>query len=766
MHALTGMRRALLTVSTMLLSCTSSNPVPGSVRVLVNVEPNLRSRCARVIARGNVQRDSSAVRLGARTHFVIGIAQEDEPTEVFVQAQGYSDDACTVPSVPAENSELLSTRFASPSTAVMVTLRSGRAAVPDAGVDADGDGFPAGLDCDDSNAAIHPTATEVCSNGVDDDCDLAPDCADPSCEALACGLNGHCAGARCLAPTESGLCGDALDNDGDGQVDCQDSDCPSGVSCSDGNACTSSDACTGGSCVGAAVECTHPPAGQCVATTGRCLPDAGGTCSYPPLTGSCDDGLACTASDTCGADGSCSGTPKRCDTPPGPCFASVGQCSESQAGACVYSVRTGSCDDSNNCTRDDVCDGAGHCGGTAVTCTPPGECFTSSTGCAPDGRCLFSVRSGACAGGACDAAGNCVPTAPAFPYTPSNFTPAQLPASGGAMVASCDVTIDTQTGSGGIGWSTCSGGPAAPPSAVTPGGAVLILLESLTINSGVTVQAVGARPLIIAVGGAVVINGVLSANSTGVRGAGSDIACSSGAGESGNESGNPETAGGGGGGGFLTDGAQGSDGSHGGRKGDKGRQNGEGSLTPLRGGCRGGNGGHEAPGSATGGRGGGALQVSAGGTLTLGGSGSVTAQGEGGKGGQAGSRAGGGGGGSGGAIVLEASNLVIRGGSAVVANGGAGGEGSGSFVRGTDGQSGQRGYTRASSFSFTCGGNGGEGGVRWRGPDGGGRPSCDLNSPGGGGGGSAGRIRLRAVNGCSLSDSAVVSPQASTNCEN
>jgi len=43
------------------------------------------------------------------------------------------------------------------------------------GVDADGDGFDSiesgGDDCDDDNAAIYPGAPEVCSDGVDDNCD-------------------------------------------------------------------------------------------------------------------------------------------------------------------------------------------------------------------------------------------------------------------------------------------------------------------------------------------------------------------------------------------------------------------------------------------------------------------------------------------------------------------------------------------------------------------------------------------------------------------
>ena len=41
-------------------------------------------------------------------------------------------------------------------------------------VDADGDGFSADEDCDDSDAAVNPDAEESC-NGVDDDCDGAVD---------------------------------------------------------------------------------------------------------------------------------------------------------------------------------------------------------------------------------------------------------------------------------------------------------------------------------------------------------------------------------------------------------------------------------------------------------------------------------------------------------------------------------------------------------------------------------------------------------------
>lgn len=51
--------------------------------------------------------------------------------------------------------------------------------------DADGDGYAAGVDCDDSRADVHPGAPEVC-DGVDDDCDGAGDpAAPPGCPDVA-----------------------------------------------------------------------------------------------------------------------------------------------------------------------------------------------------------------------------------------------------------------------------------------------------------------------------------------------------------------------------------------------------------------------------------------------------------------------------------------------------------------------------------------------------------------------------------------------------
>lgn len=51
------------------------------------------------------------------------------------------------------------------------TTETGQALYGVAMIDEDGDGYPEGSDCDDTNAAVHPGATETPDDGVDSDCD-------------------------------------------------------------------------------------------------------------------------------------------------------------------------------------------------------------------------------------------------------------------------------------------------------------------------------------------------------------------------------------------------------------------------------------------------------------------------------------------------------------------------------------------------------------------------------------------------------------------
>jgi hypothetical protein len=237
---------------------------------------------------------------------------------------------------------------------------------------------------------------------------------------------------------------------------CSNPSAADGTGCNDGNACTQTDACHAGTCTGASpVLCAALD--QCH-TAGTCNP-ASGTCSNPPAadgTG-CNDGNACTQTDTCQA-GACTGAnPKTCaaldQCHPGVCNTASGACSTPAAAngtACndgnpctqTDTCQAGACKGSNPvvCTALDACHYAGSCNTTTGTCSnPPADGVPCNDGnaCTVGDACLagacVSGSSVACSGGQTCAPGSCAPPT--------------------ATWANCDVGLDPSKNGGDLMWA-------------------------------------------------------------------------------------------------------------------------------------------------------------------------------------------------------------------------------------------------------------------------------------------------------------------------
>lgn len=764
--------RSLALVLVLLAGC-SAPTAGGALQVLVNLEPGLISRCVKVVASdAATTRETEPIALdGKRSPLRVAVYGEGFTSPVSVQAVGFTDTGCMVRS--GEVSEVAEANFGSGVGVVTVTLAPSTTALtdggPDSGVDAgldagvdagidqDQDGVPLPADCDDTNPNIRPGVAEVCTNGVDDDCDGPVDCEDGTCAGERCVGGGTCLGTSCTASTEVS-CTDNRDNDGDGLVDCADSECTPGTTCNDGDFCTTGEVCVGdGGCEKSAdVLCNMPPMlAACHVSAGVCRSDGGAVCEYAVLVDAgCDDGLACTDVSSCSALGTCSSGPVRtCAPPTNTCLRSIG-CQEPSGlcGTAPVDAGTGACSDGDNCTLGDTCDGDGGCSGTAQACPAPSQCHVFANACDDDGGCRFDARTGlACDAGIAAGAATCagdfscaVTPVTLFPYVPSNFTEAELPAldGGNDLLIGCSAEINTSNTP-----STDAGCFALPAfTLITPAGGtstVLFAMNDFTLQAGHTLTITGSRPAIFAVVGDAKVDGAIRVRA----GANQSAAC--GAGVAGG------TAGGGGGGGFGTDGGTG--GQCSGTGGRGGGFNGNPTLEPIRGGCNGGAGST----GALGGAGGGGLQLSASGTVGV--TGVVTSPGRGGEGATS-AELNGGGGGSGGGLLLEGDSVVLTATAAVTANGGGGGGGE-------DGSGGQAGLDGRDALATTADGGlpggsaGGRGGYGAAGATGAQNGSNSGNSSdgAGGAGGGVGRIRFNARGACTVTSGAVVSPQATSN---
>ena len=179
--------------------------------------------------------------------------------------------------------------------------------------------------------------------------------------------------------------------------------------CDDKNKCTQSDACVWGAggvgiCKGTSKACSGD---QC--NTAKCDANTG-QCKKEHKAGKCNDGLACTTSDSCkkgfGGVGACQGTAKTCagdQCNSGVCDKATGQCKKV--------LKPGFCSDANPCTFNDSCvkvlGGVGACQGTAKTCGSDqcntGVCDKST------GQCKKVFKAGYCSdGNGCTLSDKCV----------------------------------------------------------------------------------------------------------------------------------------------------------------------------------------------------------------------------------------------------------------------------------------------------------------------------------------------------------------------
>lgn len=743
---------AAVTITLVVTGCSSKPDVSSSaIAVTVELAPESPATCVFVLAaRDGNERTTEAIPRGGKNALRIAIlAAGGDSGDVMVWARGYvSTDGCAQPRTLHEESEKKTAQFV-PNEITQVTVRLTGVVAGDA----DKDGFVStaagGADCDDTDPDVNPSKPELCGNGKDDNCGGGTDCADTACNGQrcddqssctdndvctagactgsavlcatppsschaspgTCGANGCeysvttgavCDGGTCRSdgacvPGET-LCGDTLDNDNDGPIDCADSDCDA-QRCLEPAGCLGAATCASSSCGTPLPNCSTPPNG-CFDPAGVCA--AGTTCVYTPRA----VGTGCGSGKVCGLDGGCF------DDEVGPVNCASGR--DEDGDGFIDCADPGctlqTCDDGLTCTEMDSCS-SNACSGTQVGCnSPTRECEDLPGTCSEGIGCSYAVRTGACDAGRCSPSGDCVPSH--FPFDPSNFDQFALDVPDASVDLGCGATFmsnDTPV----LTW--CGGGPQPRVISIdsTDGGISyrMLWMDSLRIQTTGSLRLTGEHPVIIAVRKDAVIEGQINAGSTrlGTVGSGGSttaapgIWCASSAGANGT-CGNPTQCGGGGGAGYAQAGGNGGNPSQGGVGGVGGQTFGANDLKPLLGGCHGGTGG-----TTSGGAGGGAVQLTAGGTLRV--TGQIIAPGAGG-GGASSNGQGGGGAGSGGAVLLEGYSVMMYG-ATVTANGGAGGEGEGES-NGNAGQDGHadRGVALGGGGAAFYGGNGGDGGVR------------------------------------------------------
>jgi hypothetical protein len=219
-------------------------------------------------------------------------------------------------------------------------------------------------ECDDGNVCTD----DGCDQGVcrhtnnQAKCDDGQTCSlEDACE------NGICVGAGAVGCDDNNPCTTDGCSDQNGCTHV-----PNTLSCDDGNACTQADACSDGACAGSnAILCT---ASDSCHDVGTCNPE-NGICSNPAKQNGapCDDGDACTQTDTC-QGGACTGLNPVVCTASDSCH-EVGTCNPAD-GTCTNPAKSDdtACNDGDSCTRSDTCQGGACTGSNRIPCAATDSC--------------------------------------------------------------------------------------------------------------------------------------------------------------------------------------------------------------------------------------------------------------------------------------------------------------------------------------------------------------------------------------------------------
>ena len=185
----------------------------------------------------------------------------------------------------------------------------------------------------------------------------------------------------CIGPIDDGNpCTSDTCDQGTGQV--HHDPLPSGASCANGDLCDGAEICDGAGSCQAGTPLPVDDGNPC--TTDACDPTSG--VSHTPVAAGtdCSDVNACNGAEICNAGGACqAGTPPNLDDGDACTADSCGP----QTGV-VHAPLTGTaCDDGNACTQTDTCQ-AGTCtGSNPVTCTASDQCHDAGTCNPATGAC-------------------------------------------------------------------------------------------------------------------------------------------------------------------------------------------------------------------------------------------------------------------------------------------------------------------------------------------------------------------------------------------